>query len=308
MYIYFCEKCNSFEAFKSKTGSFKCPNCGVDFLPLGVTVDEWNNFSNDEMLETIDKARKPKVEIKKPVMPVTKPETAPRKPISKPKQEPEYDDEDFDYEDYREKPRGRNKLLIPIIIGVIAIVLAAGVILFFVLRDGDKTTSENVAETQEDQPVQPVSQKDKIDELYNYCIDIYGRGDTCASIVLDHWSTKTTAKSFWALWEEDTYRNINSYSITQEAKDRIKTFWDNKQVIEGLIISADRINKEINNVPQDEQAYYSAVKELFVMVSSYAKQSITFPDGYNEIGYGEFVRSNRQEFESLNSRVEIEKR
>lgn len=44
------------------------------------------------------------------------------------------------------------------------------------------------------------------------------------------------------------------------------------------------------------------------MVSTYAKQSIAFPDGYNEIGYGEFVRTNRQQFESLKSRVEMEKK
>lgn len=304
MYIYFCDRCNNYEAFKSKTGYFECPDCGEDFLPLEVTVDEWNDFSNDEMLEAIERARKPKIKIKKPVIPVTKSEIKPRKSITRSNQALECD-EYYEYEDYDIEPQGKNKMLIPIIIGAIAIIIAVGAILFFVLGYDDRMALKSAVETQEGQPI---SQKDKIDELYYYCIDIYGRGDNCASIVLDHWSTKETDKSFLALWEEDTYNKLDSYSITQESKDRIKKFWDNKHVIEGLIISADRINKEINNVPQDEQAYYSAVKELFIMVSAYAKQSIAFPDGYNEIGYGDFVRSNRQEFESLNSRVEIEKR
>lgn len=58
MFIYFCERCKRFEAFESKTGDFKCPGCSSKYLPLGVIVDEWNGFSNDEMLKTIEDARK----------------------------------------------------------------------------------------------------------------------------------------------------------------------------------------------------------------------------------------------------------
>ena len=77
MYIYFCEKCQEFEAFKSNNGDFKCPNCGCEYLALGVTVDEWNGFSNDEMLDTIDRAKdKKKPVIKKTTEKKTKPETA----------------------------------------------------------------------------------------------------------------------------------------------------------------------------------------------------------------------------------------
>lgn len=66
MFIYFCEHCSKFNAFKSKTGSFTCPDCGNEYLPLLTTVDEWNNFSNDEMLDAIEQAQNP-IEIKKPV-------------------------------------------------------------------------------------------------------------------------------------------------------------------------------------------------------------------------------------------------
>jgi uncharacterized surface protein with fasciclin (FAS1) repeats len=114
----------------------------VDFLPLGVTVDEWNGFSNDEMLETIEKARKP-IEIKKPVI-QPKPEV--KKPIVKPEPEPEYDDDEyFEYEDYDEKPRKKgqkNKLLIPIIIGGVAVVAAVVVLLVFVLGSASGPAKE----------------------------------------------------------------------------------------------------------------------------------------------------------------------
>lgn len=66
MYIYYCQKCNEFEAFKSKTGVFRCPDCGEEYVPLEVTVDEWNNYSNDEMLDAIKNAKQP-VAIKQPV-------------------------------------------------------------------------------------------------------------------------------------------------------------------------------------------------------------------------------------------------
>lgn len=66
MYIFFCEHCSKLDAFKSKTGSFKCPDCGREYLALEVTVEEWNELSNDEMLDRIEKAKKP-VEIKSPV-------------------------------------------------------------------------------------------------------------------------------------------------------------------------------------------------------------------------------------------------
>lgn len=65
-FIYYCPKCVKFNAFKSKTGSFKCPDCGGEFSSLGVTVGDWNNYTNDEMLDVIEKAKKPVV-IKEPV-------------------------------------------------------------------------------------------------------------------------------------------------------------------------------------------------------------------------------------------------
>ncbi len=57
MYIFYCQKCNEIDALKSKTGIYKCPDCGSNYLPLGVTVDEWNEFSDDEIRNTILKAK-----------------------------------------------------------------------------------------------------------------------------------------------------------------------------------------------------------------------------------------------------------
>ncbi len=61
MFIFFCENCKKFDAFKSETGNFKCPDCGGEYLPLGVTVDEWNNYSDEQMLEAIKNSQKPQI-------------------------------------------------------------------------------------------------------------------------------------------------------------------------------------------------------------------------------------------------------
>ncbi len=131
MFIYFCKKCNNLESFKSKTGSFKCPECGEEFLPLGVTVDEWNGFSNEEMLNAIERAKNP-VEIKKPIFkPTFDAEATPSKPTPKTQTYID-DDNDFEYEDYDVKPNKKghkNKLLVPIIIGGVAIVAVVIVVL-----------------------------------------------------------------------------------------------------------------------------------------------------------------------------------
>ena len=70
MFIFFCDNCKSFEAFDSYSGDFKCPNCGQEYLPLGFTIDEWNELTNDEMLQAIENAKKlvaDKPVIKQPV-------------------------------------------------------------------------------------------------------------------------------------------------------------------------------------------------------------------------------------------------
>ena len=46
MFPYFCEYSKKIEAFKSITGNFKLPDFGGEYLALGVTVEEWNNYSN----------------------------------------------------------------------------------------------------------------------------------------------------------------------------------------------------------------------------------------------------------------------
>ncbi len=97
MFIFFCKNCNKFEAFKSKAGGFKCPDCGQEYLSLGVTVDEWNNFSNDEMLDVIEKAKNP-VTIKTPVF---------EAPVEKTFDIDE--DDEFEEIDYAEPPRKKKE-------------------------------------------------------------------------------------------------------------------------------------------------------------------------------------------------------
>jgi len=57
MYIYYCDKCQSFESFVGAEEEWKCKGCGSELIPLGVTIDEWNAMTNDQMLDTIDFAK-----------------------------------------------------------------------------------------------------------------------------------------------------------------------------------------------------------------------------------------------------------
>lgn len=65
MYIYFCQNCRRFEPFEKEREIHNCSQCGGKYLPLGVTVDEWNNYSNEKMLSAIKNAD-PIIEIKRP--------------------------------------------------------------------------------------------------------------------------------------------------------------------------------------------------------------------------------------------------
>ena len=58
MYIYYCVYCNDFESFDDKKGQHKCPNCNRMLLPLKVSIEKWNDLSDAEMLDRIDRARK----------------------------------------------------------------------------------------------------------------------------------------------------------------------------------------------------------------------------------------------------------
>lgn len=66
MYIYYCQNCKEFDAFNSEDGKYNCPICGRSYLSLGVQSDEWNNYSNEEMLELIEHKRR-SAGIKKPI-------------------------------------------------------------------------------------------------------------------------------------------------------------------------------------------------------------------------------------------------
>lgn len=57
MYIYYCDKCKAFESFVGVDEEWKCKECGNDLLSLGVTIDEWNALSEDQMLTTINYAK-----------------------------------------------------------------------------------------------------------------------------------------------------------------------------------------------------------------------------------------------------------
>lgn len=57
MYIYYCDKCKSLESFSGAEEEWKCKECGSDFWPLGVTIDEWNAMTNEQMLDTINFAQ-----------------------------------------------------------------------------------------------------------------------------------------------------------------------------------------------------------------------------------------------------------
>ena len=57
MYIYYCPKCNGFDTFNEISGVYDCHTCKVPYLPLKVSIDDWNNMSDDEMVAVISKAK-----------------------------------------------------------------------------------------------------------------------------------------------------------------------------------------------------------------------------------------------------------
>ena len=40
LFIYFCESCKKFEAFRNKIGNYTCPDCEQPYIALGVNLDE----------------------------------------------------------------------------------------------------------------------------------------------------------------------------------------------------------------------------------------------------------------------------
>lgn len=54
MYIYYCNKCQSFESFVGVAEEYRCKDCGNDLLSLGVTIDDWNAMSEEDMMRTIE--------------------------------------------------------------------------------------------------------------------------------------------------------------------------------------------------------------------------------------------------------------
>lgn len=57
MFVYHCDKCKAFESFVEADEDWKCKECGNDLMPLGVTIDEWNALSEENMMKTINFAR-----------------------------------------------------------------------------------------------------------------------------------------------------------------------------------------------------------------------------------------------------------
>jgi ribosomal protein L32 len=54
-YVYYCRKCNNLETSPEKDGNLQCSSCGESMMPLKVSQDEWNELSNEEMLNLINK-------------------------------------------------------------------------------------------------------------------------------------------------------------------------------------------------------------------------------------------------------------
>lgn len=50
-YMYYCKNCNS--AWSSAEGKAwnareKCPDCKIDIIPMGITVDDWRSKTDEE--------------------------------------------------------------------------------------------------------------------------------------------------------------------------------------------------------------------------------------------------------------------
>lgn len=137
MFIFFCEECKEFEVFKSKDGSFTCPKCGKKYLPLGTTVDEWNSYSNDQMLDAIETAKENAKEVARKQIKIKVPTF----------EEPEPEDNDIEYfdEEYEPERKSKSKLIaiLAIIFGVLIIATVVIICVFVTkpLRNIKKNTN-----------------------------------------------------------------------------------------------------------------------------------------------------------------------
>ncbi len=75
LFIYYCPVCSGLDSFEGIAEEHICPACGKPFLPLRVTVDEWNDMSNSDMLAAIESAKKPKAKPAKILPPAPQPTT-----------------------------------------------------------------------------------------------------------------------------------------------------------------------------------------------------------------------------------------
>lgn len=180
------------------------------------------------------------------------------------------------------------------------------------LTEKDKSKVENyqtlVSAREEYDKLVCESIEESINALYSKCLEIEYMAEYSSTIVMEYWTTKTYRTPFSSLWKEDDYQYTTgpSSAFNSEVKKNVKTFWELKDKITNSLDEAEQINKSISIVPDEKKDAYSAVKELYIAVSTYAKQSITFPDGYSERSYSSYINSTLEEIQSLISRVEIE--
>ncbi len=178
-FIYYCPKCVKFNAFKSKTGSFKCPDCGNQFLSLGVTVDDWNNYTNDEMLDAIEKAKNP-VFIKTPDFSARNTTIADAQDVNTNTGYGIKDnDDDIEYWDDAETPGRvrRNPLFIVIAVVLIVAIIAGSIgIVNIQSRNSGKNANKTAKTTEAVTSTQPLPAEKKEASPE----ELVQKGDECA--------------------------------------------------------------------------------------------------------------------------------
>ena len=150
MYVYFCRSCKSLKEFPSKEGGYICTECGRAMSSLGVTTEEWNSFTNDEMLDVIERTevKKPSVAIKKPVFDVVDDEIEYEVLNDEPQTSKKHS-KNGNYKPSKSRAKKSKGMVIGIISAIAIIIVGLGIGAFFMFHDAKSAEFKKVLQNEE---------------------------------------------------------------------------------------------------------------------------------------------------------------
>ena len=127
------------------------------------------------------------------------------------------------------------------------------------------------------------------------------------SIIYEHWDYNGWESFFdydTFLKNDSNYNTRDNYSIGSFYGDAKLSFEYRDKISESLTTIKTDL-KELS-ITDETQAYYDAIKELYICVDSYYSFVSEYPNGYSKMTYVQAISEHNDEFEKLVSQVEFE--